>query len=81
MTLITCPDCNSDSHNRLPKMTKNRVFHLGVGINRPQNGLFRNGRVKFFKCPKILRAELQFDGKNLLLRGLCLPDGGAKKGL
>ena len=81
MTLKTFPDCNCVSHNRLPKMTEIRVFHLGVGINRPKNGRSRTGRVKFFACRKILRAELQFDGKTLSLRALCLPDGSVQKGL
>ena len=81
MTPQTCPDCNLVSHNRLPKMTEIRIFHQGVGKNWPQNGLSRNGRVNFFECPKILRAWLQFDGKNVQLQALCLPDGGAKKRL
>ena len=48
MRLQMCPDCNWVRQNRPSKMTKICIFYLGVGINRPQNGLSRNGRVNFF---------------------------------
>ena len=81
MTLKMCPDDKWVSYYRVPKIAEIQFFHRGVGINRPQNGLSRNGRVNFFRCPKILGSELQFDGKALSLQALCLPDGWFQKGL
>ena len=53
MTHLTCPDCNCVRQSRPPKNHKN-FFDLIVGINGPQNGLSRNGRVnlkvKTFSC-------------------------------
>ena len=81
MRLKTCPDCNWVRQNHPSKMTKIRIFYLGECINGSINGLSCDARVNFFRCPKILRSELQFDGKTLSLRALCLPDGWFQKGL
>ena len=35
--------------------------------------------VKVFNSSKLLEAQLQFDGKKVDLRGLCLPDRSATK--
>ncbi len=55
-----------------------QIFHQGDSKDRPQNGLYTIVELIFFECTTALRVWLQFDGENMLLQSVCLPDGGPK---